>query len=176
MFFCKEWANPTLSYYIIKKRITMAKRKIEEIVAEVALSVTDKNSFELVDVEFIKEGSNWYLRVYIDKPGGIVIEDCQTISEQLSEKLDDLDPIEQSYYLEVSSPGLERPLKKDKDFVKFKGELVEVKLFQPIEGKKAFEGELIGLIDNKIGIKTQKGLELMFERDKVSSVKRVLKF
>lgn len=154
----------------------MAKRKIEEVVAEVALSVTDKNSFELVDVEFIKEGSNWYLRVYIDKPGGIVIEDCQTISEQLSEKLDDLDPIEQSYYLEVSSPGLERPIKKDKDFVKFKGELVEVKLFQPIEGKKAFEGELIGLIDNKIGIKTQKGLELMFERDKVSSVKRVLKF
>jgi ribosome maturation factor RimP len=176
MFFCKEWANPTLSHYIIKKRMTMAKRKIEEIVAEVALSVTDKNSFELVDVEFIKEGSNWYLRVYIDKPGGIVIEDCQTISEQLSEKLDDLDPIEQSYYLEVSSPGLERPLKKDRDFVKFKGELVEVKLFQPIEGKKAFEGELIGLIDNNIGIKTQKGLELMFERDKVSSVKRVLKF
>lgn len=154
----------------------MAKRNIEEIIAEIALPITEKNSFELVDVEFIKEGANWYLRVYIDKPGGIVIEDCQTISEQLSEKIDTLDPIEQSYYLEVSSPGLERPLKKDKDFVKFKGELVEVKLFQPIDGKKVFEGELIGLVDNMITIKPVKSLEIMFERDKVSSVKRVLKF
>ena len=154
----------------------MAKRKIEEVVAEIVLPITEKNAYELVDVEFIKEGINWYLRVYIDKPGGIVIEDCQTISEQLSEKLDLLDPIIQSYYLEVSSPGLERPLKKDKDFIKFKGELVEVKLFQPIEGKKLFEGELVGLIDNKISIKSDKGLGIMFERDKVSSVKRVLKF
>jgi ribosome maturation factor RimP len=156
--------------------MTMAKRKIEDVVTEIALPVTEKNSFELVDVEFIKEGSNWYLRVYIDKPGGIVIEDCQTISEQLSEKLDVIDPIEQSYYLEVSSPGLERPLKKDKDFIKFKGELVEVKLFHPIDGKKVFEGELVGLIDNKIAIKVEKDLNIMFERDKVSSVKRVLKF
>ena len=154
----------------------MAKRKIEEIIAEIALPIAEKNSFELVDVEFIKEGSHWYLRVYIDKPGGIVIEDCQTISEQLSEKIDSLDPIEQSYYLEVSSPGLERPLKKDKDFVKFKGEIVEVKLFQPIDGKKVFEGELIGLIDNKITVKPEKSMEIMFERDKVSTVKRVLKF
>ena len=154
----------------------MAKKKIDELVTEIVLPMAEKNGYELVDVEFIKEGVNWYLRVYIDKPGGIVIEDCQTISEGLSQKLDELDPIVQHYYLEVSSPGLERPLKKDKDFIKFKGELVEVKLFKPIEGKKLFEGELIGLVDNRIAIKADKGLELMFERDKVSTVKRVLKF
>ena len=92
----------------------------------------------LVDVEFLKEGANWYLRVYIDKPGGIAIDDCQAVSEQLSDKLDEVDPIKQSYILEVSSPGLERPLKKDSDFERFKGEQVEVKLFQPIERKKDF--------------------------------------
>ena len=154
----------------------MAKKKIEEIVTEIALPVAEKNSFELVDVEFVKEASNWYLRVYIDKPGGIIIEDCQIVSEEISEKLDKIDPIEQSYYLEVSSPGLERPLKKDRDFEKFKGELVEVKLFQPLDGKKVFEGELMGLIENKITIKQEITTQLEFERDKVASVRRVLKF
>lgn len=154
----------------------MAKKNIEERITEIALPIAEQNSFELVDVEFVKEGAHWYLRIYIDKQGGIAIEDCQLVSEQLSEKLDTMDPIDQSYYLEVSSPGLERPLKKDKDFVKFKGELVEVKLFQALEGKKSFEGELLGLAENKVAIKTAKGIEMFFEREKVSTVKRVLKF
>ena len=153
----------------------MAKKKIEEVVTEIALPITEKNKFELVDVEFVKEGGNWYLRVYIDKPGGIAIDDCQLVSEEISEKLDKIDPIEQSYYLEVSSPGLERPLKKDRDFEKFKGELVEVKLFSPMDGKKVLEGELIGLVDNKIAINSN-GTALSFERDKVAGVRRVLKF
>jgi len=131
----------------------MAKRKVEEVVTELALPITAKHSFELVDVEFVKEGANWYLRIYIDKPGGIMIDDCQTVSGELSDELDRVDPVEYGYFLEVSSPGLDRPLKKERDFEKFKGEIIEVKLFQPIDGKKVFEGELVGLIDNKIVIK-----------------------
>lgn len=152
------------------------KRKIEDVIFELAQPIAEKNAFELVDVEFIKEGTNWYLRVYIDKVGGIMIDDCQIVSQELSGKLDEVDPIEQSYFLEVSSPGLERPLKKDKDFEKFKGELVEVKLFKPIENKKVFEGELVGLVDNKIIINIGNSGTIEFEREKVAIVRRVIKF
>ncbi len=154
----------------------MAKRKIEDVVYEIALPIAARHSFELVDVEYVKEGANWYLRVYIDKPGGIMIDDCQAVSEELSDRIDELDPIESSYFLEVSSPGLERPLKKDKDFEKFKGNLVEVKVFQPIDGKKVFEGELVGLVDNRISINQDGKNILEFDRDKVASVKRVIRF
>lgn len=154
----------------------MTKKRIEETVAEIVQPIVEKHSYELVEVEFLKEGTNWYLRVYIDKPEGITIDDCQVVSEELSDKLDKIDPIEQSYFLEVSSPGLERPLKSDRDFVKFKGNEVEIKVFQPVNGKKVFEGELLGLVDNKIVIKQSDTVVLEFEREKVSSVKRVLKF
>lgn len=154
----------------------MAKKTIEEIVAGVAQPVTEKYLYELIDVEFIKEGPYWYLRIYIDKPGGVTIDDCQAVSEEVSEKLDKIDPIEQSYFLEVSSPGLDRPLKKEKDFEKYKGETVEVKTFQVVNGKKIFEGELIGLIDNKVVIK-EPGEEIIeFDRDKLAVVRRVVKF
>lgn len=154
----------------------MAKKTIEETVTELALPIVDKNSFELVDVEFVKEGANWYLRIYIDKPGGITIDDCQLVSEEISDKLDEADPIKQSYFLEVSSPGLDRPLKKDSDFEKFKGELVEIKVFKPVEGKKIFEGELLGIIDNKIAIKTSEKGNMEFDRDQVALVRRAIKF
>jgi ribosome maturation factor RimP len=154
----------------------MAKKKVEDIVSELALPIISEHGFELVDVEFVKEGSNWYLRIYIDKPSGITIDDCQVVSEELSDKLDSVDPIKQSYFLEVSSPGLDRPLKKESDFVKYKGELVEVRLFKPINGKKVFEGELEGLKDNKIVIKQGETGALEFERENVSLVKKVIKF
>ncbi|HHW48601.1 MAG TPA: ribosome maturation factor RimP [Clostridiaceae bacterium] len=154
----------------------MAKKKIEEIVEKLALPIVEKNSFELVDVEFVKEGSNWYLRVYIDKDGGISIDDCQVVSEELSDKLDEIDPIKHSYFLEVSSPGLDRPLKTERDFERNKGEKVELKLYKPVEGKKLFEGELVGLIDNKIVIR-QNGMETVeFDREAVASVKKVIEF
>lgn len=153
----------------------MAKRKVEDIVTELAEPIVGALSYELVDVEFLKEGANWYLRVYIDKPGGIVIDDCQAVSEQLSDKLDELDPIKQSYILEVSSPG-ERPLKKERDFERFKGEIVEVKLYQPINGKKVYEGELLGLIDDKVKIKTDEGVTLSFDRKDTALVRRIIRF
>lgn len=152
----------------------MAKKSVEDIVEELAQPIVDLLSFELVGVEFLKEGANWYLRVYIDKPGGITIDDCQDVSEQLSVKLDEIDPIRQSYILEVSSPG-ERPLKKERDFERFKGETVEVKLYQPINGKKVFEGELLGLNGNIIEIKMDDGVKMGFEKKDAAIVRRVVK-
>lgn len=151
------------------------KINIQQVITELATPIVEGLNYELVDVEFVKEGANWYLRIYIDKPGGIGIDDCQAVSEKISDILDKEDPIEQSYYLEVSSPGLERPLKTERDFIKYKGELVELKVFQPIDGKKVFEGELVGLIDNKIVI-NQDGNTIEFEKNKVAIVKRAVKF
>lgn len=151
------------------------RKNIQQEILELATPVVEALNYELVEVEFVKEGANWYLRIYIDKPGGIGIDDCTAVSEKMSEILDKKDPIEQSYYLEVSSPGLERPLKTERDFTKYKGELVEVKVFQPIDGQKLFEGELVGLIDDKIVI-NQSGANVEFEKDKVAIVKRVIKF
>jgi ribosome maturation factor RimP len=153
----------------------MAKKKVEEIAAEMVQPIVDALAFELVDVEFLKEGANWYLRVFIDKPGGIAIDDCQAVSEQLSDKLDETDPIKQSYILEVSSPG-ERPLKKDRDFERFKGEIVEVKLFQPLNGKKIFEGELLGHTGDTFEIKTDEGAVMGFDRKDTAIVRRIVRF
>lgn len=154
----------------------MSKRRIDEIVTELVLPITDKHSFELVDVEFVKEGANWYLRIFIDKPAGIAIDDCQVVSEELGNKLDETDPIKQSYMLEVSSPGLDRPLKRERDFEKYKGEEVEVKLFQPVNGSKVFEGELLGLEENIVSIKHSSGEIMKFDRTSISMVRRVIKF
>ena len=153
----------------------MAKKRVEDIVEELAQPIVEALSYELVDVEFIKEGANWYLRIYIDKPGGIAIDDCQAVSEQFSDKLDETDPIKQSYILEVSSPG-ERPLKKERDYERFKGEMVEVKLFQPLNGKKVFEGELQGLVDEKVEIKMSEGTFMSFDRKDTALVRRIIRF
>ncbi len=152
----------------------MAKRRVEDIITELAQPIVDELSFELVDVEFIKEGANWYLRVYIDKTGGVAIEDCQAVSEQLSDILDETDLIKQSYILEVSSPG-ERPLKKERDFERFKGEAVEVKLYQPLNGKKIFEGKLLGLTENIFKIKTNEGATMSFDRKDTALVRRIIR-
>jgi ribosome maturation factor RimP len=153
----------------------MARKNIVEVVTDIAQPVVDEAGFELVDVEFVKEGSNWFLRIFIDKPGGITIDDCQIVSERLSDKLDKADPIKQSYFLEVSSPGLDRPLKNDRDFERYKGELVELKVYRPINGNKEFEGILDGLYDGKIYITDDKGCRLGFDRDSVAVVRRAVK-
>ena len=116
--------------------------KITEVVEAIALPIVERENMELVDVEFVKEGPDWFLRVYIDKPGGVDLDDCVNINEQLSEKLNDSDPIEKAYYLDVSSPGAERPLKKPTDFERAIGKNVYIKTFAPIEGAKEFEGIL----------------------------------
>ncbi len=153
----------------------MAKMSITEKVSDIALPIVDSKGFELVDIEYVKEGPNWYLRVYIDKEGGITIEDCQVVSEELSQKLDQYDPIPSRYILEVSSPGIERKLKKDEDFERFKGSTVEVRLFKPSDDRSVFEGELLGLEDGKVIIKVD-GDTLKFDKKEISLVKIVFKF
>ncbi|AST59031.1 ribosome maturation factor RimP [Thermoanaerobacterium thermosaccharolyticum] len=149
--------------------------RIEELTRNLVAPAIEKNNFELVDVEYKKEGNNWYLRVYIDKEGGVSLDDCQIISEYLSEKLDEVDPIQNSYILEVSSPGIDRPLKTQRDFDKFKGSLVEISLYQPIDKKKKYEGELVGLINDKVVI-TDNGKRKEFDINDISLVKPVIKF
>lgn len=122
----------------------MSTSEVVKKVNELVEPILDENDFYLYDTEFVKEGHGWYLRVYIDKDGGITLEDCVNVSDQLSEKLDncDPDPIPQAYFLEVSSPGAERPLKKERDYQNAVGQYVHVSLYQNLDGKKVFEGDL----------------------------------
>lgn len=128
----------------------LAKERVTDIVERLVTPIVEKEHVELVDVEFKKEGANWYLRVFIDKPGGVDIDDCSRVSEQLSDQLDIVDPIPDAYFLEVSSPGAERPLKKPSDFEKAVGENVYVSLYEPIDGVKAYEGTLISYSEEQL--------------------------
>ncbi|GAB7388255.1 ribosome maturation factor RimP [Bacillaceae bacterium] len=116
--------------------------KVTEITTALVRPILEEERMELVDVEYTKEGNNWYLRVYIDKEGGVDIEDCGRVSEKLSKKLDEVDPIPQAYFLEVSSPGAERPLKTEKDFTRAVGKHVYVKTREPVGGASEFQGQL----------------------------------
>ncbi|MDR3541077.1 MAG: ribosome maturation factor RimP [Desulfosporosinus sp.] len=109
-----------------------------------------ERGLELVNVEYIKEGAHWYLRLYIDKDGGVDMDDCSGVSHVVSEMLDQKNPIPQAYMLEVSSPGLERPLKKEADFIRFQGSLVTVHTISLFQGYKEFSGNLVGLINDEI--------------------------
>ncbi|MFB9329739.1 ribosome maturation factor RimP [Paenibacillus aurantiacus] len=121
----------------------MSTSKIKTVVEEMVRPFLDENGFELVDIEYVKEGSNYFLRVFVDKEGNIDIDECGRISEYLSEKLDQNDPIPDAYFLEVSSPGAERPLKKPEDVRKAVGKHVYVTTYEPIDGSKEFEGKLL---------------------------------
>ncbi|RLL45350.1 ribosome maturation factor RimP [Oceanobacillus piezotolerans] len=114
--------------------------QVTKTTEELVLPILEKKQLELVDIEYVKEGKNYFLRVYIDKPGGIDIAECGEVSEQLSEKLDEKDPIKDPYFLEVSSPGVERPLKTKADFEKNVTQNVYIKLYEPIDNEKEYEG------------------------------------
>ena len=155
----------------------MAKVNNTESKVEVLVSgMIEKMGYEIVDVEFVKEGQNWYLRFYLDKEGGINIDDCEKASKAIEKLLDEKDPIEQAYILEVSSPGLDRQLKKDKDFVKYAGSLVDVKLYKAVDGSKEFQGTLKGLEGNIITIEDENGNELSFDRKDTAVIKLAVIF
>ncbi|MDQ0189264.1 ribosome maturation factor RimP [Alicyclobacillus cycloheptanicus] len=120
----------------------MPKERVVDIVEQLTLPILQACDVELVDIEYKKEGGSWFLRVFIDKPGGVDIDDCSRVSEQLSERLDEVDPIPTAYFLEVSSPGAERPLKKPADFERAVGMYVHISLYEPLAGHKSFEGIL----------------------------------
>lgn len=134
----------------------MAKKKIRDIVEELLNDFLAENGYELYNVEYVKEGRDWFLRVYADKVQQgdqevyISTEDCEAISRFLSEKLDEADPIPQNYYLEVSSPGMDRELLTKEHYIRYTGKQVEIKLYQPIDGIKQIEGTLQGLEDEHI--------------------------
>lgn len=154
---------------------------VVETVTKVAEPIIDNLSFELVEVEFTKEGKDWYLRIFVDKPGGIDIEECVTVSELLSDALDELDPdpIPQAYFLEVSSPGAERPLKKEEDYIKALNEYINISLYQQYEGEKQFEGYLMSINEDQltleIQIKTRKK-QITFERKNIAKARKAIKF
>ena len=136
----------------------------------------EDKGFELVDVEYVKEGGNWYLRAYIDKPGGITVDDCEVISRSLSDKLDEEDFIEGAYILEVSSPGLGRPLKKEKDFVRNMGQEVELRTYRAIEKQKEFRGILDAYDKSSITLEVEEGEKLVFDRSNVALVRLAFDF
>ncbi|MCH1640529.1 ribosome maturation factor RimP [Paenibacillus timonensis] len=134
----------------------MSTPKIKATVEQMVTPYLEENGFELVDVEYVKEGSNWFLRVFVDKDGGIDIDDCGRISEYLSEKLDENDPIPSAYFLEVSSPGAERPLKKAEDVSKAVGKDVFVTTYEPVDGLKEFEGRLLSFDGDEMVVEVGK--------------------
>ncbi len=157
---------------------------VVETVTELVAPILDEYHFELYDVEFVREGGSWYLRVYIDKDGGITLEDCANVSDALSEKLDALpeDPIPQQYFLEVSSPGAERPLKKAKDYQRALNQYVHVSLYAPLKGqhgKKVYEGTLTNVDEDTLTVEymdktRKKTIEL--PRKQVAQARLAIKF
>lgn len=148
----------------------MKRSEIEEKTTELVMPIIEEGGYSLWDVEYVKEGPDFILRVYADKEGGIGIDDCVAISRKLSDKLDEADMIEEAYILEVSSPGLTRPLKKDKDFERSIGRLVEVKLYGAVNGMKELEGELKAFDEGSVTVTIDEE-EIKLERSNISGIR-----
>lgn len=153
----------------------MAAKRPVEIVTEMAEELAESLRLELVDVEFRREPIGRVLRVFIDKPGGVTLDDCQAMSRALSKRLDEVDPIEDSYSLEVSSPGIERPLTKPRDYVRFAGHTVQVRTYGPIDGRRNFKGELLGLEDETVLLRLEDG-DVRIPVDQVAKARLVAEF
>ncbi len=133
----------------------MAYSKVEQGVWDLAAPIAEKEGCFLYDVEYLKEGGIWFLRVYADKEGGISLDECEVISRALSEKLDQKDPIDRNYYLEVSSPGIERKLKHKEHFDRYLGETVDIGLYKALNGSKQLTGTLTGFDGQNITMEVQ---------------------
>ncbi|OJI09820.1 ribosome maturation factor RimP [Limosilactobacillus reuteri] len=154
---------------------------VVETVTDLVTPILQDHDFYLYDLEFVKEGKSWYLRVYIDKDGGITLEDCALVSDELSEALDndEPDPIPQAYFLEVSSPGAERPLKKEEDYQRAIDHYIHISLYQQINGQKVYEGTLTQLSDKEITLdyldKTRHR-QITIDRQKIAQARLAIKF
>lgn len=155
----------------------MSKKEIYEQKTEaILLPIVDELGFELVDVEYVKEGSTWYLRTYIDKPGGITIDDCEVVSRRLSDILDEKDYINDAYIMEVSSPGLGRPLKKEKDFKRSMGEEVEIRTYRMVDKKKEFTGILVAYDAETVTIEFEDETTKTFNRGDIALIRLAFDF
>ena len=151
------------------------KQEIELKTEKLLEPITTENGLETVDVEYVKEGADWYLRAYIDKPEGVNINDCELVSRALEEKLDVEDFIKDAYILEVSSPGLTRPLKKEKDYKRNLGKLVEIRTYKPFEKRKEFVGELKAYDNDTVTIE-EDGKEEVFNKKDISIIRQYFEF
>jgi len=147
-------------------------RKTEELLQP----ILEERHFELVDVEYVKEGSTWFLRAYIDKQGGITVNDCEDVARAMNPVLDELDYIEGSYTFEVSSPGLGRPLKKEKDYARNIGKDVEIHTYRPIQHEKEFFGRLAAYDSDSVTIVTEDETELTFEKSDIALIRQAVYF
>ncbi len=146
-------------------------KQTEELLSPIAAA----NGVSVYDVEYVKEGSDYYLRAYIDKPGGVSIQDCENVSRALSDELDRVDPIPDSYILEVSSPGLGRILKKDKHLMSAIGMEVELKLFKPADGRKEFSG-ILERFDAESIVVREGETQRSFPRSEIAVIRLALDF
>lgn len=155
----------------------MTKREeYEQRTEKLLLPILERRGFELVDVEYVKEGSNFYLRAYIDKEGGITIDDCEDVSRELNDLLDAEDFIPDAYFMEISSPGLGRQLKKEKDFARSIGKEVEVKLYKPLEKKKELEGILEEYDETTVRLRISEQEVLTLPRAGIALIKLAVHF
>ncbi len=151
-------------------------KKVTEIVRELAQPVVEENGCELWDVEYVREAGQWYLRLYLDKEGGVNILDCEAVSRKVSDLLDEVDPIETSYMFEVSSAGAERTLKRPGDFEKFMGSAVLVKTYKNRDGRKEFAGKLAGYEDGAVLLDTGAAEPMRFEKNEIALVRLRVEF
>ncbi|MCI8281743.1 MAG: ribosome maturation factor RimP [Lachnospiraceae bacterium] len=155
----------------------MTKREqYEQRTEELLMPILEELNFELVDVEYVKEGSSYYLRAYIDKEGGITVDDCETVSRRMSGLLDEQDYIEESYIFEVSSPGLGRPLKKEKDYARSMGKQLEIRTYRAINKEKEFYGILKKYDSDTVTIELEDETELTFERQQIALIRLAFDF
>ena len=155
----------------------MSKRETYETRTEELITpILDRMNFELVDVEYVKEGGTWYLRAYNDKEGGITVNDCEAVAREMNEILDREDFVEDSYVFEVSSPGLGRPLKKEKDYIRSMGKEVEIRTYRAINREKEFYGILSAYDENTVTIKTEDGTEMTFEKSDIALIRLAFDF
>ena len=155
----------------------MSKREAyEQQTEQLLLPIVERHGFELVDVEYVKEAGTWYLRAYIDKPGGITVNDCELVSRTFSDILDEKDYIEDTYIFEVSSPGLGRPLKKEKDFARSIGEEVEIRTYRAIDRQKEFIGILVEYDKDTVTIEYEDETTQVFDRADIALIRLALNF
>ena len=155
----------------------MGKKETYEARAEALLTpILDRFGFELVDVEYVKEGSSWYLRGYIDKEGGITVEDCADVSRIFSDKLDEEDFIEDSYIMEISSPGLGRPLKKEKDYARSMGKELEIRTYRAVNREREFYGILTAYDADSVTIEIEDGSEMTFQKSDIALIRLAFDF
>lgn len=152
------------------------KDEYEQKTEELLLPILNKRNFDLIDVEYVKEGSTWFLRAYIDKEGGITINDCEDVAREMNPILDELDYIDASYTFEVSSPGLGRPLKKEKDYVRNLGKDIEIRTYRPISHEKEFHGILKAYDTKTVTIVTEDDVEFVFEKSDIALIRQALDF